>query len=466
VLRKIKPVVTFIAFILFWFLPSFVEAKSYSINKVDIYSTVYEDGSMKVKERRNYNFEGDYTFAYLYINKSGDRKEAYKFDNFEICEETDGCFKELNPKNKSEYDVERPKNSFYVEDQGNRYYIKWFYRASDENKKFILSYEIKNAVTLNQDTAEIYWKFIGKDWEISQSNIDIKVGLPANIPNNEIQAWGHGPLNAIVSIPDNRTVKFQAARLNPGTFLEGRILLPKSIFFKGVNDNSLNKDKIIEEENKFVADTEELKQDNRKKEIGGMIIILGLLAVGLVVFFKEVLIFKRYGKELKLPEVSLSGRLWEPPSKIDPAQIEQLISTQTTLSPKSFTATILSLIQNRYFKLIRSDQKEGLIFKKYHYYLIPQEKDTNEASSIETKVLNLLSFIGTKKEILGGQEVEATDLEEIVAWCQKDRRNSYQFFQEFQKLVFRENLEEGSDVRKIHVLILFGFVLFCFLPFA
>jgi uncharacterized membrane protein len=89
--------------------------------------------------------------------------------------------------------------SFYVIEYQDKYYLKWFYNAKDESKTFRLSYVVENATTLHQDVAELYWKIIGNDWEVNQANIDAALTLPNGIPDNEIQAWAHGP-NGTVSI--------------------------------------------------------------------------------------------------------------------------------------------------------------------------------------------------------------------------------------------------------------------------
>jgi hypothetical protein len=52
--------------------PVFAE-KSYSIPSVNIEAEIDWDGSMKVKEERQYSFNGDYSFAYLEILKTQSR---------------------------------------------------------------------------------------------------------------------------------------------------------------------------------------------------------------------------------------------------------------------------------------------------------------------------------------------------------------------------------------------------------
>ena len=104
--------------------PSQIQAKSYTINPVNIISTLSKDGSMKVEESRTFNFQGDYTIAYQYINKYGNRKEPYILNNFKLCDEVT-CYKQ------SKTDTNVP-NTFYLREESNKYYLKWIYLASTQ----------------------------------------------------------------------------------------------------------------------------------------------------------------------------------------------------------------------------------------------------------------------------------------------------------------------------------------------
>ena len=161
-------------------------AKSYSIGPVDIKAYVNSDGSMDVEEQRSYSFSGDYTFAYETIGTKGKRGEVYNLSNFTVCDE-DICYKQIPGITSESY--KGPTDTFFVINQGSRYYIKWVYAASNETKTFRLSYRVDNAVTLQKDVAEVYWQFVGKEWEISQSNINVTVKLPEFVDGSQIKAW-------------------------------------------------------------------------------------------------------------------------------------------------------------------------------------------------------------------------------------------------------------------------------------
>jgi len=350
-----------------FFVPRQVWAKSYSIDSVAININVDQGGILLVEEKRTYNFDGDFTYAYQTVSKAGGseketgRPDDYQMVNFQICDQQK-CYRRLTSEEYETADEQRPAGTFYVKEESDHYYIKWFYRAKNEQKNFIFSYLVTNGVTLQEDITEIYWKIVGADWEKSQRNIKAVFHLPEGIIDGEIQAWAHGPTTGKVTIPDNKSVHYSLAYLPAGEFFEARILLPGSLFFGGAQGSS-NQAKIIAQEEKFIAKT--INKKRREGLINGIKLILSLSILGfsIFIFIKAAKFFFKYGKNKKLPQVNLSGRLWEPPSDIDPAQIEQLLKTQEALTPKSFTATILSLVQKRVLKIVRSNKKQGFLIR-------------------------------------------------------------------------------------------------------
>ncbi len=429
-----------------FFTTQSVAAKSYQIDRVEITAQIRADGSMAAEETRTYSFDDNFTFAYIKKNivpdqsKSPDRTEPYQLSNFEVCDQNT-CYQQLADEQIAAADVDRPPQTFYVQNQGNQYYIKWFYRSS-QTEEFTLRYIISNAVTIHQDVAELYWQWIGDEWEVPQSHVTVQVTLPPNIPGDAIQAWAHGPLTGIVAIPDNNTVTFEAPRVKVGEFFEGRIILPKDNFTAGVIGEG-SSDSIKQQEAEFIAQTQ--RDLEKKNLIASAISIFSLVVLGGIIFnfYWVIKRFYQLGKDPQLPQVSLSGKLWEPPSEINPAQVDQLLSGSQSLTPKAFTATILSLIHKRVYKMRRSDQKQGLLFKKFNYYLEKQSHQQQNLSQIEKAVSSFLEKIGTKSIKFQGQAEEVLPLEEISKWTRTHRSTAYHFFKNLEKITHQKNLKEG-----------------------
>jgi len=280
-----------------------VEAKDYSIDKVKIEMEVERSGKVNVVESRTYNFDGDYTFAYVEIDKKGERSQSYILDSFSVCDET-SCYRQLADSEISTADTNRPAGTFYVQNRGSSYYIKWFYRASNIDKVFNLGYEIENGLTKQGNVVEFYWKLVGDRWEISQSNIEANIKLPEGIDGEKIKAWAHGPLTGKVSIPNETEVKYEMDRINSGEFFEARVMVPADGFDVSVVGNK-TKEKIEEEELGFIKETERKSTVNKISRSGLEVLILALSGGSIWVFVKQVKNFWKYGKDEKLPEVSL-----------------------------------------------------------------------------------------------------------------------------------------------------------------
>jgi len=429
-----------------FFYPSKICAKSYTIDSVVIDANLQRDGSMSVTEQRKFNFDGDFTFANQEILKNPDqsqntgRTESFEITDFSICDELD-CYTALLGQEKLAADEVRPSEKFYLNDLDDAYFIKWFYR-SNTSKTFTISYIVRNAITLHSDTAEIYWQWLGNKSEIPQNSVKVTLNFPEAIPDGDITVWLHGPLSGVVAIPDAKTVTFTVDQVPALTFVEGRVVVPLSTFDAGAK-GSLSKQQIIDQELQFVQQTEAAKQKSVWLYIGQALLIFLIGGLALVLQIWMIITFLRYGKDEPLPKINLSGTLWEPPSDIDPAQIEQLLSGGETTTSKAFTASVLSLVQNKLYRLIRSEQKEGLLFKDYRYYLVPSNRTDTSLSSIQNAVYSFLRKIPLKTVEVEGKKQDALPLKDISNWCLSHRAESHSFFTNLKTIVLEENLKEN-----------------------
>jgi len=402
--------------------------KDYSITNVSINNNVNTDGSMDVVESRTYNFDGSFSYAYQSINKTNSKLKSYSIKDFTLCDEIT-CYKPtLNTK------ITSPANTFYVEENASSYYIKWFFKANNQSKTFTLKYKVQDVVTLQTDTAEIYWQSIGDETSKSQSNIMVKYFLPNGIDGTQIKAYGHGPLNGIVSIPSNKEVDFSSKKLSINTYFENRILLPKNVFTGGIIGTK-NLAQIVAEEDGFIAKTKAEQEAKQQKDRNFAIILFFVLIVQLAFFIKKILDFNHYSKDRKIPKSGLSGRFWEPPSNIDPSQVEQLLTAKDKLTPKSLTATILFLISNRFLKMEREENK-NIFGKKYKYSLSLVENNSLQISSIQQITLDLI------KEIMGDNT--KIYLKDITSWFTKNPTKGRNFLlKDFPEKTTEENVTEG-----------------------
>src|SRR5690606_41433623 len=61
------------------------------------------------------------------------------------------------------------------------------------------------------DAAELYWQFIGDDWDIPADHVRVELTLPAGA--GDVRAWGHGPLHGQVDIEDRKSTRLNSSHL-------------------------------------------------------------------------------------------------------------------------------------------------------------------------------------------------------------------------------------------------------------
>ena len=137
------------------FIPSSVEAKSYSITQDIFELKIQKDGSVEVIEQLTYDFDGSFSWAEMYIPTTKDSRKT-PISNFTITT-TDGTPITINSAAQGYED----------------FYANWSYTAKDEQKTFVIRYSIENAVRTYTNVSELYWKIIGPDWDVPHKNIKV-----------------------------------------------------------------------------------------------------------------------------------------------------------------------------------------------------------------------------------------------------------------------------------------------------
>lgn len=394
-LKKIFAVFVSLVSLLF-ILPSNTQAKDYSITSADFKVQINTDGSANVTEVRTYNFDGTFTWADEWINKKG-----YRMADFELWE---------GGKSYLQGSTGVP-NTFYVTDESDKVYIKWYYQAASENKTFTLKYVINNAITDQKDISEFYWQLIGNEWDKGVGSVTAKVFLPYPAVNNQIYAFGHGPLNGTMNIVSDREVDFAVSDLPPKTFFEVRVLFPTnpSFFYTRTGNESLAS--ILSEEKSF-----QNKNKNLKTGIGALAIISAL-----VVLWRMILWCTRwykYGRDDWLPQVNLAGTLHEPPSDLAPIYVEEMLKGYTT--GVSIVSEILELVRRKILTIeFQKGAKKTLFGNKDKYFLVL--KDVNYASKVSDIEKNLLEFLYPDK-------TTKLDFDEVKNFGRTRQMDTYSFW--------------------------------------
>jgi len=334
--------------------------RSYEITDYQAQVKILENGDIQVSEIFEYSFDGDFNGIIRTIGIKGSdglqHFEAFKY--FPVD-------KELN------YDQSI---------NGDMVTYKIYDKSSNERKLFSLEYQLKNVVTLYNDTAEFYWKFFDESNTSPIGHIKIEIELPAaEVPVEELKVFGHGPLDGEVSIREDGKIVYEVFGLSSGEMVEARILFPTSLI--------PNSSKIIDQ-NKFTEIMKEelgwAKKADREKGFN----IITLLLIPLVVLFNIFLairLYFKYDKELK-PEVEMDYYR-ELPQDITPAVLSKLMSIQGVTS-KDIMATLMDLVRKKYLKIEEIQARR----KKDYKFILIEKSSTTDLKEHESNLIHWLFY--------------------------------------------------------------------------
>ncbi len=185
-------------------------AKSYSLEKAEVYYKIMPDGLVEATEKITFDFSGDFSFAYRDFPK--------------------GNWQVVSP---VVYDITNGKKEALraeLSDLGSDMRVKWFYSASNETRAFAIEYELHNAVDAYDDIAEFNWKVWGSGWEEPLGELYGEIELPAAVGSpEEVYSWGHPEINGKIGLVGNRTLIFQAFGIPAGQWVEIRMLFPRQL---------------------------------------------------------------------------------------------------------------------------------------------------------------------------------------------------------------------------------------------
>ncbi|MEM0360658.1 MAG: DUF2207 domain-containing protein, partial [Candidatus Diapherotrites archaeon] len=218
--------------VLLFILLSQAWAKSYSLEKAELYYKIEPDGLVKAEEKITFNFSGDFSFAYKDFAQGN-----WTYGTARVFDITSGTPIELKTDwNKGEF--------------GQR--LTWYYSAHNERKTFKIEYTVSRAVKAYSDVGEFYWKVWEEGWDNSLGEIIGYIELPGTVNDaKEVFSWGHPELNGKIGLLENKKLLFQAFNIPANQWVEIRIAFPRYLLSSTKNAAEIGSpglQKIIEEE--------------------------------------------------------------------------------------------------------------------------------------------------------------------------------------------------------------------------
>ena len=413
--KTLKKIILFISIILLVLTTFSIyvradDSSSLYLDKLKFDVTVNEDGSMDVVETWDIDISHVNT---LYKTFKMDDDKFTSIKNVRVKDITGN--REFTQIDEEMYHV--TENCYYglINSKGN-FEIAWGVGLDNRyaTRTYEISYTVVDAIGKYNDYAELYWQFIGEDFEVDADKITGTITLPSNAESEEdIKVWGHTEnLNGEIYVTDTNKIKFQLENFDAGRYVEVRVLFPtEMIESTGRVYNEDRYDDVIKEETKWANQANLRRQwEEIKDEVVATFVIFVILALCIIFIEKAV----KYGKKLSsikkfVPEQKLDYFRDLPEKDTTPGEAVYILKEPYNAFSrhfgKIFSATLLDLKLKDYIDLRveKTDKNKDKIYLKKL-----KESDSNLKSD-EKRILDFAYKAFGKKT-----EVEMKTLEQYI----------------------------------------------------
>lgn len=391
---------------------------SLNLNNLDFYVTINSNGDMNVTEKWDIVIRDTNT---LFKSFKLDKDKYSSIEDVKVEEITDSKSKEFTKINEEMYHV--TKDCYYgLKTSSDTFEIAWGVGLDDgaDTRTYEISYTVKDAIGKYEDYAELYWQFVGADFEVDADKITGTIILPEKAENKEdIKVWGHTEgLNGEIYVTDNNKITFRIDNFRAGRYVEVRTLFPTNIVHYANREYSENRyNNVVKEETKWANDANARRKWEESKD-AIMFTGYGLVVLALSIFFiiKTIKYIKKL-KELRKykPTQELEYFRDLPEENTTPGEalyiVKEPYNTFSNYFGKIFSATILDLKLEGYIDL-RIEKNE----KDKEKIFIEKIKEPNGKMQVDE--LEIYQFINkainSKAKNAETKEIEVKELEKYI----------------------------------------------------
>ena len=369
---------------------------SLHLKNLDFQVQINDDGSMNVVETWDIKVSDTNTLYKTFIKD--DTKYSSIMD-VSVKDITKGENNIFNSASKWEYHL--PKGYFFAgtNNKGENEIAWGVSIESTTRKRYLISYRVNDVITKYNDCAELYWQFLGNEFEISANKITGTIKLPAKVQHLEdLKVWGHTKyLNGEVKVVSSDTIEFNLNNYKSKNYVEVRLAMPTYLFEKVSSENISQEEKlddIIKEETEW-ANEANARRDRRNKNFKLLILatILVNTSIG-IMFSKKIKKNKQFLEKNPniLPEQQLEYYRELPDKEETPLEAVFILKTgyKQSCLPNVFSATILNFALKGYIRI----EQEGKTIK-----ILLNKIKTDELTGDEKKVLGILRDASNNNEL-------------------------------------------------------------------
>ncbi|MGI6329266.1 MAG: DUF2207 family protein [Bacilli bacterium] len=360
-----------LTFLLFFFFTPIIKAlePNYQVTGLYINADIKENGDLLVEEQ--IVLEGSFNgyirdLSYRGVYSLYDASSLKILGVYQVTKETKGKFKEekqiLGEFKKANVGFNGDSYIYVHSFQSGLQSLKMFRYTPGGTVVFGIEYLLKDVVLLHEDIAELYWTFIGENFDDNIKEVIIKINLPKE--SKELRGWAHGPLHGEIKLNGKQQIVAEIKDLKAHELIDIRTVFDLEVVpFGGKFSSQKDLDNILVEESNRAEEANALRK--RSKIIHYSLVFFNYFwLVGLITLV--VYIYQKYDKEYRS---SFNLEYYRDfPGEYGPEVLEYLLKKGITTN--SVSASILSIIQ-----------KKGLIIeetlnKKDYILRLSKEKET------------------------------------------------------------------------------------------
>lgn len=420
-----------------------ISKATFYINNFDIRAEVKENGDMQITENIQYysnETKNGVTREIKTKNEYNSKNSAdylildeVLVDNYEAREVYSGT---LGQDGVYEYNV-----------SGDNHSIKVYMPMStlNQNRTVTYKYTLENVAVKYNDIAEIFWNFIGSQWDTDIKNVHIRIVLPAEAKNDSIYVYGHGSDNGSFR-KTNNIIDLYATDLEEYQALDARILFAKAaisgstkIIEKSVLDKYINEEEGITKEYEKAKIIAGLSINDIATILSGAIILVG------------VFLYFKFDKEYKVEKHHYYREI---PHNLSPEILQTVYYGK--IQKNAFFITFLNLVKKGVYKITKTQNEIGK-----ETQLITYNKDNNEnLEDYEEEVKNRINTFFDK----GENSIDILKLSQKMKYSSKMYYRDYvRKLEDRKEGLFGEKMKPNKKVTKflsIAMVILVIFMVF------
>ena len=442
--------------------PKIAFAGTQELDNLDFNVIVKENGDMEIKEIWDITIEDTNT-----LFKTFPIDETYNEIRDVLVTEITDSGERINFTKSNEYQYHVDEGHYQaLLNEYNDFEIAWgVNELGYDTRKFEIVYTVTNHISIYNDCAELYWKFVGDEFGINSERVTGTINLPSGITNIEdLRVWAHGPLNGTINRDSVNKVTFSAQNLPSETFLEIRLVMPKSIFelsSKIIDEARL--DEILSEEKVWAEEAnrerERIAETQKTTEI-----IINVVMIIIAVFVVRGII--KNNKKLKetpkmKPEQELEYFRDFPDETASAGEAGYLYYFNTGLGTTAIgriiSGTILNLALKGYLSFEQGEKKNEI-------YIILNNESNKELTKDENEILEYLKSVSgngekfSMKQFKKYSESHTSKMQKLMQNIQK----STEKINEDKRKISQEDKSKHSNYIDFNVL--YGILIFLLFP--